>query len=280
MFNRRTTGSVVCPACGSLVGVNDDKCYSCGRANPGLWGFAPVLRRLGADLGFVPLVITGSSLMFLASLLLSGGNVGPLLAPSRDALALLGASGANPIFIRDRWWTVLSATWLHANVVHILFNMMAARNLGPASAEIVGPARTVIIYTVAGVCGFLLSSVMARYIYLPIPFFRGAGFTVGASASICGLLGALLHYGQRSGSSLITGEAKRYALIIFIFGIVVPNVDNYAHLGGFIGGYATSWFFNPLTRARGDHTIVALLCLAATALAVVASVVTGLSTSR
>ena len=45
----------MCPSCGSLVGVRDEKCLSCGRANPGLWGFAPVLRKLGADLGFVPL---------------------------------------------------------------------------------------------------------------------------------------------------------------------------------------------------------------------------------
>ena len=44
LFNRKTEGSVVCPSCGSLVGVRDDKCYSCGRANPGLWGFAPAIR--------------------------------------------------------------------------------------------------------------------------------------------------------------------------------------------------------------------------------------------
>ena len=47
VFQRRTSGSVVCPSCGSLVGVRDDKCYNCGRSNPGLWGFAPLLRQLG-----------------------------------------------------------------------------------------------------------------------------------------------------------------------------------------------------------------------------------------
>ena len=41
VFQRRTSGSVVCPSCGSLVGVRDDKCYICGRTNPGLWGFGP-----------------------------------------------------------------------------------------------------------------------------------------------------------------------------------------------------------------------------------------------
>ena len=55
----------------------------------------------------------------------------------------------------------------------------------------------------------------------------------------------------------------------------MPGVDNYAHAGGFIGGYATSAFFNPLTRERGDHMIVAVLCLVATLLAIVASVLLG-----
>lgn len=279
MFKRRTTGSVVCPNCGSLVGVRDDKCYACGRVNPGLWGFAPALREFGTDLGFVPLVIGGSVFMYLLSLVLSGSDVNmvgfSLLSPSTDALLLLGASGAYPVFFRGAWWTVLSATWLHGGLLHILLNMMWVRNLGPSSAEIIGPARTVIIYTVSGVCGFLLSSVMG-YVNLPIPFFQGANLTVGASASVFGLLGALMHYGQRSGSSLIRAEAKQYAIYLFVAGIIFPNVDNFAHAGGFLGGYATSWFFNPLTRERGDHILVAVICLALTGLAVIASVVTGL----
>jgi rhomboid protease GluP len=278
VFKRRTTGSVVCPSCGSLVGVRDDRCYTCGRANPGLWGFGPALRQLGADFGFVPLVIGGSALLYMLSLVLSGSNVNvvggfSLLAPSRDALLLLGASGATPVFRVGAWWTVLSATWLHGGLLHILFNMMWVRDLGPVSADVVGPARTVIIYTVSGVTGFLLSSVMGLF-YLPIPFFQGADLTVGASASVFGLLGALVHYGQRSGSSLIHTEAKRYAIILFVMGIIFPGVDNFAHAGGFLGGYATSSFFNPLTKERGDHILVAVICVVATFLAVVASLLT------
>jgi rhomboid protease GluP len=281
LFKRRTSGSVVCPNCGSLVGVRDDKCYTCGRVNPGLWGFAPALREFGTDLGFVPMVIGGSSLMYLLSLVLSGGDVQmagfSLLSPSSDSLLLLGASGAFPVFFRGAWWTVLSASWLHGGLLHILLNMMWVRNLGPASAEVIGPARTVIIYVVSGACGFLLSSVMG-YVNLPIPFFRGADFTVGASASIFGLLGALVHYGQRSGSSLIRAEAKQYAIYLFVAGLIFPNVDNFAHAGGFLGGYATSSFFNPLTRERGDHILVAVILLALTLLAVATSVMTGLDT--
>src|SRR5712691_3769868 len=167
VFQRRTTGSVVCPSCGSLVGVRDDKCYSCGRSNPGLGGFGPALRQLGADLGFVPLVIGGSTVMYLLSLLVSGRDVNlvagfSLFGPSTRALLLLGASGAFPVFTLGSWWTVLSATWLHGGLIHIVFNMLWVRDLGPTSAQIIGPARTVIIYTVAGLCGFLLSSVMGQ----------------------------------------------------------------------------------------------------------------------
>src|SRR5207302_10881331 len=71
LLRRRTTGSVVCPSCGSLVGVRDDRCYTCGRANPGLWGFAPMLRQLGNDLGFVPLVIGASTTLYALTLLLT-----------------------------------------------------------------------------------------------------------------------------------------------------------------------------------------------------------------
>src|SRR3954466_6322895 len=75
VLNRRTSGSVVCPSCGSLVGVRDDKCYTCGRAHPGLWGFGPALRRLGADFGFGPTVVGACVTLWVVSLLMSGGNI-------------------------------------------------------------------------------------------------------------------------------------------------------------------------------------------------------------
>ena len=277
VFRRQTSGSVVCPSCGSLVGVNDDTCYNCGRLKPGMFGFAPILRRLGSDLGFVPFVIGVSGTLYILTLLVSGPNltiVGgamSILAPSNRALLLFGESGAYPVFALGFWWTVLSASWLHGNLLHIVFNMMWVRDLGPSTAEIAGPARTVIIYVVSGACGFLLSSFAGAYLP-PIPFLQGADYTIGASASVFGLLGALMHYGRKSGSSLVHAEAKRYAVILFVFGLIMPGVDNFAHAGGFIGGYATSAFFNPLTRERGDHMVIALGCLLASAVAIALSI--------
>src|SRR5580658_9525616 len=97
VFQRKTSGSVVCPSCGSLVGVRDERCYSCGRANPGLWGFGPLLRQLGADLGFVPIVVGGSSVIYVVTLLVSGSSIRmdglfSFLSPSVPVLFLFGAS--------------------------------------------------------------------------------------------------------------------------------------------------------------------------------------------
>ena len=100
MFRQRT-GSVVCASCGSLVGVNDDKCYTCGRRNPGLWGFGPVLRRFGNDLGFVTLVVYGCTVLYAATLLVSlaigegmmSQSLFSLLGPGTRTLFLFGASG-------------------------------------------------------------------------------------------------------------------------------------------------------------------------------------------
>jgi rhomboid protease GluP len=255
-----------------LVGVNDPTCYNCGRRNPGLWGYGPALRRLGNDLGFVPIVTGATMVLYVLSLVMSRGGVVGLLQPAGEILFLLGASGAGPVFRADRWWTVLTAGWLHGGILHIFFNVLWIRQLGPEIANLYGAGRMVMIYTFAGIAGFTLSSVMGL---LPIPFF-GAGLTVGASASIFGFLGALVHYGRRTGSSHIGHAGLQYALFMGIMGFVFPGVDNAAHLGGFIGGYFTSLLLDPLKPERIDHLLIAVICLVVTLAAVIWSVVTAL----
>jgi len=283
MFKRQTSGSVVCASCGYLVGVNDATCYNCGRRNPGLWGFAPALRSLGRDLGFVPLVTGSCVVLYAISLLLSGGAVlsGGLfsfLAPSGRSLLVLGASGQLPVFELGHWWTVLSASWLHAGLLHIIFNVMWIRQLAPAVGELYGAGRMVIIYTVAGVVGFTLSSVAGETMgWIPIPFLQGAQLTVGASASIFGLLGSLVYYGRRTGSSLAGNQAWSYALPLFLFGFIMPGIDNYAHGGGFIGGYLAALWLDPLKPERVNHLLGAVVCLVLSFLSVVLSLVMGLS---
>lgn len=274
MFKRQTTGSVVCASCGSLVGVNDETCYSCGRRNPGLWGYAPLLRRMGNDLGFINLVVYGCIAIHAATLLTSlvlhedimRPSLFSLLGPGPETVLRFGASGSYPVFVLGRWWTVLSAGWLHGGALHIFFNLMWVRQLGPAVADLYGAGRMVIIYTLASVCGFLLTSAMP-----PLPILGGASLTLGASAAIFGLLGAVVYYGRRSGSSLIRSEAWGYAITMFVFGVIMPGVDNYAHAGGFAGGYLAGMWLDPLKRERGDHLLAAVVCLVLTALSILAS---------
>jgi rhomboid protease GluP len=276
---RQKTGSVVCATCGSLVGVNDPTCYSCGRRNPGLWGFGPVLRRFGNDFGFTTVIVYGCGALYAVSLLLTlisggsliGGSLFSMLGPNSFATIALGASGSVPVFRAGRWWTLLSAGWLHGGALHILFNLMWVRQLGPAVDDMYGGARMIIIYTLSSMSGFLLSSFMAAY--LPIPFLSGGQFTLGASAPIFGLLGALVHYGRRGGSSMVSSQAMSYAVTMFVFGLIMPGIDNAAHLGGFVGGWLAAKWLDPLKRERMDHFIAAAVCLLATLAAIVASLI-------
>src|SRR3990172_10894285 len=100
---RPQSGSVLCPSCGKLVGVRDERCFHCGRLNPGLWGLGPFLARLGRDLGFTQIVLCACGILYVVALILDPGGVRTsgfleLLAPRQKKLFLLGESGAYPVF--------------------------------------------------------------------------------------------------------------------------------------------------------------------------------------
>ena len=280
MLKRQRTGSVICTSCGVLVGVDDDRCYNCNRRNPGLWGWAPALRSLGGDLGFVPFVMGACIVIYALMLVFSRGSIAmgspfSLASPSTVAMFLFGASGSLPVFEFGRWWTVLSAGWLHAGLIHIFFNMLAVRQLAPPIADLYGPGRMVIIYVAAGVAGFLASSFAGEYLPSLI-ILRGGQFTVGASASISGLIGAILAYGHRSGSGMARSYAMSNVVMLVLMGIFIPGIDNYAHAGGFAGGYYMARALDPLRPERVDHLAIAVGLLAVSLLSVVASVIHGL----
>jgi rhomboid protease GluP len=281
--------SVLCPSCGTLVGVNDPQCLNCGRRYPGMFGFAHVLRGLGDDMGFTPLVMFACGALYFASLAvdlegIGGGGLFGFGSPSLDGLRLFGASGWREVILQGRWWTVLSAAWLHGGILHIVFNMMAVRNIAPAVAHLYGPGRTVIVYTVAAITGFATSTLAGL---LGVLFFRTSPYllsvmgsraqvTIGASASIMGLVGALWHYGRRGGSTFISQQAKGIVVSIAVMGVIMSGIiDNWAHLGGFLGGYAAARVLDPLKPERGDHVLIAILCLVASLLSVGWSFVSG-----
>lgn len=266
-----TSRAVVCPECGRLVAASEPVCPFCGASRPAGGGLDGLLRRLFA-LPFEYGVIVLCAVLFLLSLALDpsaiamrGGLFG-VLSPSPRSLLVLGGSGALPVFGLGRWWTVLSATWLHGGLIHILFNMLWVRQLAPAVASAYGTARTALIYVGSGVCGFLLSSFMGAWFGNLPSFLRGATLTIGASASIFGLLGAVVYFGRRHGFGAAARQAWTWAVVLFLMGVILPGVDNYAHLGGFLGGYLGAQLLAP-TRAesRTDRLAAAVALLASVA---------------
>lgn len=273
MFQRKRTGSILCPSCGRLVGVNDEKCYNCGRRNPGMWGLTSFLGSAGRTVPFDQVVIGGTVFLYLCMLAVDPAGISKsfnllnLLPPSLESSLRFGASGSAPVWEMGRWWTVLSAGWLHANLIHIAFNLSWLRVLAPGVAELFGPSRMVILYTLSSAFAFLLTSTLGAF----FPF--GARLTVGASAPILGLLGALIWYSRITGSRTIGAQAWQWALGAIVFGFVFPRVDNWAHLGGFAGGYLAALLLDPRKPERPVHTGAAIVCLVATLAAIVASLV-------
>ncbi|HKH43949.1 MAG TPA: rhomboid family intramembrane serine protease [Thermoanaerobaculia bacterium] len=280
MFQRKRTGSILCPSCGRLTGVADEQCANCGRRNPGMWGLTSILGTAGRAVPFDQVVIGGSVFLYLCMLVVDPEGVGRrfnflnLLPPSRESSLRFGATGALPLWQLGRWWTVLSAGWLHANLLHIYFNLSWLRVLAPGVAELYGPSRMVVLYTFSSAFAFLLTSTFGQF----LPF--GAHSTVvGASAAIFGLLGALIWYGRATGSRMLSKQVWSWTIGGIIFGFIFPMVDNWAHLGGFAGGYIAAQLLDPRKPERPVHVALALVCLAATVAAIVASLVVPLPPS-
>ena len=262
--SRQTSGSLVCSRCGKLVGINESTCPYCGAWRPGLFGFAPLLQRLvGRQLDLVQLILMACITLYAVSLVLqpeavfsSGGLLG-LLSPGQRALYQLGMTGGLAWQL-GWWWTLLTASYLHGSLLHIFFNMMWVRNLAPAATEVFGPARTFVLFNVSGVAGFWLSNTLS-----------GAP-TVGASAGIFGLLAALIVYGNKRGSSVMSAQLWQWALILGIFGFLMPGVNNWAHGGGFAGGWVAAQLmgFSDEQRESSAVIVTALVFIVLTALGI------------
>jgi len=264
MFGRPTR-TIVCPACGRLTRADAPECMVCGRKRPGLWGLTTLFRRIFQANGVTQAITIACITLYIASLLADPTGAlrprGPfdLFAPTGRALDLLGMTGAFA-WAQGRWWTLITAIYLHGSLLHILFNVLWIRQLGPAVEEAYGPARLLTIFTVAGVAGFVLSNA------------AGVDFTIGASGSIFGLLGAMVAFGRRRGGlfgTMVLRQYGQWALIMFILGFLMSGVNNLAHAGGFLGGVGAGWVMSMAER-RAESTMEHLLAGAAVVLTVLA----------
>ena len=240
--------SIFCPNCRRLISRTEHKCPYCGISRPGSW---LKNNRLSASFShpeqLLQTIIYANIGMFILSILLNPGrtnfNINPLsfLSPSNQSLLLLGSTGTIPILQLDRWWTLVSANYLHGGLLHIIFNMMALRQIGPLVAHEFGTHRMFAIYTIGGVLGFFLS------------FLAGVPFTIGASAALCSLIGAVLYYGKSRGGvygQAIYKQVGSWAIFIFVFGFIVPGINNWGHGGGMAAGAALAFLLGYKERKR------------------------------
>jgi rhomboid protease GluP len=266
---RQSQGSMICPHCGKLIGVGEEKCPFCGAWRPSLFGYAPALQRLfGGRLDVIPLIVTSCIVLYVVSLVLQPEavfemrGIFSILSPGTRALYQLGMTGGIA-WHQHWWWTLLTAIYLHGGLLHIFFNILWIRNLGPQVSEVYGPARSFVLFSVAGAAGFLVSNLASG-----TP-------SIGASGSIFGLLAALIVYGRRRGISMLTAQLWQWAIILFAMGFFMSGVNNWAHGGGFAGGWvaAEAMRFSDDKRESLGVQVLALVLLVATAAGFVLSFV-------
>jgi rhomboid protease GluP len=235
--------SMVCPTCGNLISTEESACPMCGAKHPNLFGLGPYINKMfGQQIDILSLIPTACIALFVLSLVLdlgaaltARGGIFSMLSPGRRPLILLGMTGYGAA-----WWTNITAIYLHGSLLHIVFNFMWIRQLGPEVGNLYGPSRFFIIFTAGGVVGFVMSNLVS-----------GAP-TIGASGAIFGLLAALIVYGRNhrgSVADMMTRQVWQWAIFMFIFGFMMSGVNNLAHLGGFIGG----WIASQILVAGADY---------------------------
>ncbi len=241
MMNRTEKKSMLCPNCRRLISSDEPQCPYCGMANPGSsWKKYTALGFLSGPRDIVSVILYINIAFYIVSILLNPRGIGfsanPLtfLSPSNQSLFVLGATGSYPIGYFHRWWTLISASFLHGSILHIFFNMAALRQLGPFVVHEYGLSRFIILYTLSGIIGFAVST------------FVGVPFTIGASASLCGLIGAILYYGKSRGGfygQAVYKQALGWIVGLLIFGLLVPGINNWAHGGGIVAGVLVGFIF-------------------------------------
>ncbi len=259
--------SMLCPGCRRLISSDEPSCPFCGLVNPG----SPIRQGLSrislrdSD-SIIQFIIYANAAVFILALVLKPSEMGmslnpfTLLSPSNTSLLLLGATGTIPIDYYHRWWTIHGLLAPRGHPAHRL-QLMALHQLGPFVAQEYGAARFLVIYLFSGVAGFVLS------------YFVGIPFTLGASASVCGLIGAILYYGKSRGGyfgTAIYRQAMGWIIGLILFGLLLPGINNWAHGGGIAAGIAVGFALGYEERRRESmpHRIAAAFLALATAGAV------------
>jgi len=154
-----------------------------------------------------------------------------------DLLFYLGAK-VNPFIMKGQLWRLITPAVLHASLIHIGFNMYALYSLGPSLERIFGGWAFIALYLLGAIWGNTLS------------FFLSPNPSLGASTAIFALIAAQGVYIYKN--QLMLGSAARPLLMNILMVVLVnlilglsPGIDNWAHIGGLLGGLFFAWFTAP-----------------------------------
>jgi rhomboid protease GluP len=147
--------------------------------------------------------------------------------------------------LEGEYWRMLSATLLHGGGDHLIGNCLALYILGMAGEHALGAWRVLVLYVASGLAGSLASVL------------TGPGPSVGASGAICGLMGGVVvilykyrrtyHVRDKEIGLVLAGWAA-YTIVI---GALDPQIDNWAHLGGLVGGAVVALGVRPKVSQAG-----------------------------
>ena len=156
-----------------------------------------------------------------------------------DVLVAYGAK-YNDAIIEGQYWRFVTPIFLHANLLHVSLNILNLVVLGVFVERIFGHLRFLLIYLVTGII-----SVIASFYFAP------QDISVGASGAIFGLVGAYSVFVFVHRRAFRRGGIPALTWLVFIIGLnlgiglIIPNVDNYAHISGFVSGCILGWCFSP-----------------------------------
>lgn len=147
-------------------------------------------------------------------------------------------------------YRLITAAFVHANVLHIFFNMYALYALGPQIEKFYGRKRYLLIYLGSALLGSLLSVVLTDNV------------SVGASGAIFGLFGAMLYFGYKYRATLdgfLRSGIIPVIVINLLLGFMIPGIDVYGHIGGLLGGLVLSYAFGVVNKENKKDKINGLI---------------------
>jgi rhomboid protease GluP len=257
--------SKVCLHCGRLNPASDARCSHCERRLPADWELG-LARWSSRFFGGAPATALFVALSLAVYVALVAGGAG-LSAPVSGRRALLWGALVGELGWREPW-RHLSALFVHFNLLHVGFNLLALVSFGRALEKALGSARFAVLLLLTGVAGFLASD--AWYLWFPPQYTTG-----GLSGGIFGLLGA--EVGLRfAAADLGWKRAAVSALGYAVAMALLPgqNVNNAAHLGGLAAGGVLGWALSRRGSSRRFDLffrVLALLLLLATLAAIAQS---------